>query len=193
VPDVAERAADAAGPAVDGPEPVEPAAGAVDRPVTVEPASGARGTDPAAASDPAVPSDPAVASDPAAVSDPAAPSLVPAAPPRRACLRRGLVAAGVALVVALAVSAFATAAPPVSTDQRFVDTARSQGYVLAGDQQVLVVSAARKICERRESHGTAAERRATALSSAELGAVQQAFPDDARAFTTLALDTYCPS
>jgi hypothetical protein len=153
------------------PEPVEPVAGTADRP-----ASGDRGTDPGEA------------------SDRAEPAVVPAARPRRACVRRGLVASAVALVVALAVSAFATAAPtPASADQRFVDAARSQGYVATGDQQALVVSAARKICERRESHSTAAQRRATALSSAELDAVQQVFADDVRGFTTLALDTYCPS
>ncbi len=190
-PDAAARAADADEPVVVEPVVVEPVAVepvAVEpvavEPVVVEPvagtadrpASGDRGTDPGEA------------------SDRAEPAVVPAARPRRACVRRGLVASAVALVVALAVSAFATAAPtPASADQRFVDAARSQGYVATGDQQALVVSAARKICERRESHSTAAQRRATALSSAELDAVQQVFADDVRGFTTLALDTYCPS
>jgi hypothetical protein len=42
-----------------------------------------------------------------------------------------------------------------------------------------------------ESHGTAAERRATALTVAELGAVVRTYPNDLRGFTTLALRTYC--
>jgi hypothetical protein len=109
-------------------------------------------------------------------------------------VRRGLAAAGVTLVVALSVSAFAMVGPTTSNvDQSFVDTARSQGHVVApGDQETLVVSAARKICDRRENHSTVAERRATALSPEELGAVQQTFATDVRGFTSLALDTYCP-
>ena len=115
--------------------------------------------------------------------------------PRRTHVRRGLVAAGVALVVAMSVSAFAMRTPAsVSADQTFVDAARTQGHVIApGDQQTLIISAARKVCDRRESHGTAAERKATALSSAELVAIDQAFDTDVRGFTTLALNTYCAS
>ena len=109
-------------------------------------------------------------------------------------MRRGLAAAGVTLVVALSVSAFAMVGPTTSNvDQNFVDTARSQGHVVVpGDQETLVVSAARKICDRRENHSTVAQRRATALSPEELGAVQQTFATDVRGFTSLALDTYCP-
>jgi hypothetical protein len=179
--DTAERAADTAARASDATDTADPTDTA-ERAAAVgsageaadEPASGVPGAGPGGASDRG--------------------GSTVVVRPRRACVRRGLVAAVVALVVALAVSAFATAAPtPANVDQGFVDAARSQGYVAAPDQQALVVSAARKICERRERHSTAAERRATALSSAELGAVQQTFADDVRVFTTLALDTYCPS
>jgi hypothetical protein len=126
-----------------------------------------------------------------AVADPPAAARTP----RRTHVRRGLVAAGVALVVAMSVSAFAMRTPAtVSADQTFVDAARTQGHVIApGDQQTLIISAARKVCDRRESHGTAAERKATALSSAELVAIDQAFDTDVRGFTTLALNTYCAS
>ena len=133
---------------------------------------------------------PADAQPPDAAADPQA-----ARTPRRTHVRRGLVAAGAALVVAMSVSAFAMRAPAsVSADQAFVDAARTQGHVIApGDQQTLIISAARKVCDRRESHGTAAERKATALSSAELVAIDQAFDTDVRGFTTLALNTYCAS
>jgi hypothetical protein len=43
------------------------------------------------------------------------------------------------------------------------------------------------------NHSTTAERRATALTTDELDAVNQSFAGDSRAFTTLALDTYCSS
>jgi hypothetical protein len=117
------------------------------------------------------------------------------APRRRSTLRRGAVVGALALVVALAVSAFATSGSPTGdVDQRFLDATRSQGLVVAGgQQQTLLVSAARKICERRESHETAAQRRATALSIEELRSVARTFGDDARGFTSLALETYCPN
>ena len=113
---------------------------------------------------------------------------------RRAFPRRGLVAAALSVVVALAVSAFATAGPAaVDVDQRFVDAARERGYaVVSGEQRALTVSAARKICDRKDNHSTAEQRRATRLSSAEIAAVGQAFGDDVRGFTDLALTTYCP-
>lgn len=131
---------------------------------------------------------------PAAAAPPVVPPTSPRTP-RRTYVRRGLAAAGVALVVALSVSAFSMVGPTTAnTDQKFVDTARSQGHVVAsGDQQTLIVSAAHKICDRRESHATVAERKATALSLDELDAIQQTFATDVRGFTALALDTYCPS
>jgi hypothetical protein len=123
-------------------------------------------------------------------------AVAPVKPVRRKwSLRRGAAVAAVVLAMALAVSAFATSGSPSTTgDQHFLDTARSQGSVIApGQQEGLLVSAAHKICDRRESHSTTAERRATALSTDELDAVSQSFGGDSRAFTTLALDTYCSS
>ena len=131
-----------------------------------------------------------------AEGDPVAEAADVPAPRRRSSLRRGVVVGALALVVALAVSAFATSGSGGGgdVDQRFLDATRSQGLVVAGgEQQTLLVSAARKICERRESHETAAQRRATALSIEELGSVSQTFGDDARSFTSLALKTYCPN
>jgi hypothetical protein len=79
-------------------------------------------------------------------------------------------------------------------DQHFVELARAQGHAVAGqEQQALLVSAAHKICNRRVHHATVAQRRVTTLSSGEVEAVQQAFADDPRDFTALALATYCPS
>ena len=139
-----------------------------------------------------VPAEAEARSDEPTVTPPAA---VPA--PRRRHVRRGLIATGAALAVALSVGAFALTGPATATtanvDQRFVEAAGTQGHVIAPDQQPLVLSAARKICDRRESHDSAPERRATALSADELGAIQQSFATDVRGFTSLALDTYCPS
>ena len=139
----------------------------------------------------AAPAEAEARSDEPAVTPPAA------VPTRGRNVRRSLIAAGAALAVALSVGAFALAGPAAGTsanvDQRFVDAAQTQGHVIAADQQPLVLSAARKICDRRESHDTAPERRATALSAEELGAIQQSFATDVRGFTSLALDTYCPS
>jgi hypothetical protein len=114
---------------------------------------------------------------------------------RRSPLRRGLAVGAVAVVVALAVSAFASVgSAPGEVDQGFVDTTRSQGYTVdPGKQQALLVSAAHKICDRRENHSTVEDRKATALSSEELGVVTNTFAGNARAFTTLALETYCAS
>ena len=130
-----------------------------------------------------------------AVPDEPAPSATAAARVvrRRSPLRRGLAVATVAALAALAVSAFTTAgSPAVDVDQHFVDATRAQGYVVDSDaQRTLLVSAARKICERRENHSTVAQRRATALSSQELSTVTDTFAGNARSFTTLALETYC--
>jgi hypothetical protein len=114
---------------------------------------------------------------------------------RKWSLRRSVAIAAVVLAAALAVSAFATSGSPATTgDSYFLDTARSQGHTIApGQQEGLLVSAAHKICDRRESHSTTAERRATALSTDELHAVNQSFGGDSRAFTVLALDTFCSS
>ena len=91
--------------------------------------------------------------------------------------------------------AFAWATPsPEGANQRFVEAAQSQGHVVApGEQETLVISAARKICDRRITHDTDQERRATALNSDEIAAVGTAFGADTRDFTTLALKTFCSS
>jgi Protein of unknown function (DUF732) len=157
--------------------------------------------EPDVASDAATPAvvEPDVAPEPVPVEEaPATTDLAESAEPavrRRSPLRRGLAVGAVAVVVALAVSAFASAGSAVGdVDQRFVDSTRSQGYTVdPGPQQALVVSAGHKICERKESHSTVAERRATALSTEELGAVADTFAGNTRAFTTLALKTFCGS
>lgn len=108
-------------------------------------------------------------------------------------LRRGAVALVAVGVVALAVSAFAWVVPSLdAANERFVDAAQSQGHVIArGEQESLVLSAARKICDRKVSHDTIRERRSTALTSQELAAVDAVFGPETRDFTALALDTYC--
>jgi len=112
----------------------------------------------------------------------------------RPYLRRGVVALVAAGFVALGVGAFTWISPsPEVADQRFVTAAQSQGHLVGPEQQPLVVSAARKICDRRVLNETDRERRATALTSDEIAAVGTAFGADTRDFTTLALKTYCSS
>jgi hypothetical protein len=107
-------------------------------------------------------------------------------------LRRKIVVAVVAVAAVVAVSAFATEGLSLAADRVFVETARSQGRVIApGTQEERLLSAARKICERREHHDTVAERRATRLRPEEIDAVRQTFARDVRGFMTLALQTYC--
>ena len=74
-----------------------------------------------------------------------------------------------------------------------VGAAQSEGHlVTSNEQQSLLVTAARKICDRRYAgHISDEDRRATALTSAEIGAVGAAFGADTRDFTSLALKTYC--
>jgi hypothetical protein len=157
-----------------------------DEPAAVEDAT----AEPEAVDDAAEDTEPAPDVAAAEVTPPAS-----RARPRRPFLRRGLLALAAAGFVALGVGAFAWVAPsPAGADQRFVETARSQGHdVAAGGQQSLVVSAARKICDRRVIHDTDRERRATALTIDEISAVGAAFGADTRDFTTLALETYCSS
>ena len=108
-------------------------------------------------------------------------------------LRRGVVALVAAGVVALAVSAFAWVVPSLDgANRRFIEEAQSHGHAIApGEQEMLVLSAARKICDRKVTHDTIRERRSTALTSAELAAVGAVFGPGTRDFTALALDTYC--
>ena len=103
-------------------------------------------------------------------------------------LRRGATAlVGVTLAVA-----FAVVTASENVDQRFVDTVRAQGHAVApGSQQALLVSGARKICERMDNHSTVAGRRATALSPAEVGAVTAAYPVDTGSVTVGAHVTNC--
>jgi len=116
----------------------------------------------------------------------------PSGPPRRPYLRRGAIALVAVGAVALGVSSFSWIAPsPERADRRFVEDALSLGHSVSPDAQALVISAARKICGRRDSHDTDQERRATALTSDEIAAVGAAFGTETRDFTTLALETYC--
>jgi len=120
---------------------------------------------------------------------------VEAAPRSRGSyVRRGVAALVGVGFVALAVTAFSWIAPsPEAANRRFVDAAQSEGHLVTSDeQQSLLVTAARKICDRRYAgHISDADRRATALTSAEIGAVGAAFGADTRDFTSLALKTYC--
>ena len=55
---------------------------------------------------------------------------------------------------------------------------------------MLVVSAARKICQRRDSR-TYMERRAATLTRDELAAVKRSFGDDSQGFIAVAAGTVC--
>jgi hypothetical protein len=120
--------------------------------------------------------------------------LVGSAPRRLGTyLRQGVIALVAVGVVALAVSAFAWVVPSLDgANRRFIEEAQSHGHTIApGEQQMLVLSAARKVCDRKFTHETIRERRSTALTSAELAAVGAVFGPRTRDFTALALDTYC--
>jgi hypothetical protein len=122
------------------------------------------------------------------------PRAEPAPPRRGSYLRRGVAAMVGVGFVALAVTAFSWIAPsPEAANRRFVDAAQSEGHLVTSyEQQSLLVTAARKICDRRYAgHISDEDRRATALTSAEIGAVGAAFGADTRDFTSLALKTYC--
>ena len=156
-----------------------------------------------AMADPTDPADPADDTEDAATddvaTDDAAAVLVGAelvgSTPRRLgpYLRRGVVALVAVGVVALAVSAFAWVVPSLDgANRRFIEEAQSHGHaIVPGEQEMLVLSAARKVCDRKVTHETIRERRSTALTSQELAAVGAAFGAKTREFTALALDTYC--
>jgi Protein of unknown function (DUF732) len=182
-----ERATDVEG-AIELDGPVETAGDEVESATT-----GLEGAEESVSAEPPVEAVTAEPDEASAAADPAA-TDAPIPSRKRVSLRRGAAAAAAVLVGALAVSAFSTVVPSSGdADQHFVDTARSQGRVVAaGGQQALLVSAARKICDRRGSHATVAQRRATALSSDELAVIQRTFAGDTRGFTALAIDTYCP-
>jgi hypothetical protein len=79
-------------------------------------------------------------------------------------------------------------------DDRFVEAVREQGRTVeTGEAGDLVVRAAHKLCDRRDgTRANTAARRENALTLDEIEAVRRTFGDDARAFTKVALRTYCP-
>jgi hypothetical protein len=128
------------------------------------------------------------------VAAPPAPQVEPASPRHSAYLRRGVVAVVAAGFVSSALSAFAWIAPsPEAANQQFVAAVQSEGRVVpSAGQESLLVTAARKICDRKDAaHTSDRDRRATALTRDELGAVGAAFGAHTREFTALALKTYC--
>ena len=92
----------------------------------------------------------------------------------------------------LGVSAAGVAAPPrAAVDHHFLAEIRGHGHpVAAGWDEVIVVSAARKICQRRDSR-TYMERRAATLTRDELAAVKRSFGDDSQGFIAVATGTFC--
>lgn len=80
-----------------------------------------------------------------------------------------------------------------TADERFAGRAQQQGRTLPpGPPDPLVVSAARKVCDRRTRADTSTGLRRSALTPAEVAAVRRAFRDDSAAFLAVALRTYCP-
>jgi Protein of unknown function (DUF732) len=92
----------------------------------------------------------------------------------------------------LGVSAAGVAAPPrAAVDQHFLAELRGHGHAVAqGEDEALVVSAARKICQRRDSR-TYVQRRAATLTRDELAAVKRSLGDDPQGFIAVATDTFC--
>ena len=80
-------------------------------------------------------------------------------------------------------------------DARFVAAVRADGRDVReeADQQTALVTAAHKICARREGQADPDARHRSALTLRELDAVTKTFAGDARRFAALALDIYCPS
>ena len=115
-----------------------------------------------------------------------------ARPPWGPRLRRAAVVFVASVAAVLGVSAAGVAAPPrASVDQHFLVEVRGHGHpVPEGVDEALVVSAARKLCVRRDGR-TYVERRAGALTSDELAAVKRSFGDDSQGFIALATDAYC--
>ena len=76
-------------------------------------------------------------------------------------------------------------------DQRFVDAVRAEGRAVeAGETEALVVRAAQKLCDARES-ASPVQRRASTLTADEIEAVRRTFGGDERAFMKVVLRTYC--
>ena len=81
-----------------------------------------------------------------------------------------------------------------TADQRFVAAVQAQGHAVpTGENGVLVVRAAQKLCERRDGTVSSAQLRSSALTADEIDAVRRTFGDDSQAFLKVALRTYCPS
>ncbi|MDT7580122.1 MAG: hypothetical protein QOK35_1386 [Pseudonocardiales bacterium] len=80
-------------------------------------------------------------------------------------------------------------------DAQFVAAVRADGHDVpqAAEQEATLVTAARKICARRQLLASPVERHRAALTLREIDAVSTTFAGDARRFAALALDTYCPS
>jgi hypothetical protein len=91
----------------------------------------------------------------------------------------------------LGVSAAGVAGPPSAVvDQKFLADLRSRGHVVApGADEELLVSAALKMCELRDSR-TYVQRQGT-LTGAEVAAVRRVFGDDPQVFVRLATAAYC--
>jgi hypothetical protein len=98
--------------------------------------------------------------------------------------------------VALALTAFGPDFLDRSTaraDQRFVAAVEAQGRPVGPEaNQTLVIQAARKVCESPQGEASAAQRRASALTTEEIDAVRQTFGDDSTAFLKVAKRSYCP-
>lgn len=107
-------------------------------------------------------------------------------------LRRATVVLIASMGAMLGLSAAGVAEPPAAAvDQRFLVDVRERGHVVAvGTDEELLVSAARKLCKRRDTQSYEKRRTAT-LNSDELEAVQRSFGGDSQAFIKLATRSYC--
>jgi len=107
-------------------------------------------------------------------------------------LRRATVVLAASMAAMLGLSAAGVAEPPAAAvDQRFLVDVRERGHVVAvGTDEELLVSAARKLCKRRDTQSYE-KRRTAALNSDELEAVQRSFGADSQAFIKLATRSYC--
>jgi hypothetical protein len=107
-------------------------------------------------------------------------------------LRRATVVLIASMGAMLGLSAAGVAEPPAAAvDQRFLVDVRERGHVVAvGTDEELLVSAARKLCKRRDTQSYE-KRRTAALNSDELEAVQRSFGADSQAFIKLATRSYC--
>jgi Protein of unknown function (DUF732) len=121
-----------------------------------------------------------------------------ARPSRTVRVLRALTATAVIGGVTLALSAFGPnylerVWSSARADQRFVAAVQAQGRTVEpGADEGLVLSAAHKLCERRDVSVSSAERRASTLTPEEIEAVRKTFGDDSEAFIKVATRTYCP-